>query len=172
MQLKNAFIKPLKYKSPFRKTLSVSWSTLEGALNSKVKEQQLAMLNGRCASHGRLNIEATTSNVMRLRNTRNENPISKIGLREKRDFVNLEKRFKNEHSIKPLPLVSKQNVQKQIVELVNAGIGHFQAHRLREAEQHWRKALELDKNCKEARNNLAVLQIVLQMKIKSKKSIH
>jgi DNA-binding response OmpR family regulator len=170
IELDDAFVRPLKFKPPKKRTLSVSWHTLEAALELSSKEKRLALLRGRLASPGRLHVEGSTSSVMRRQAPQSKTAKSQMSLRDQTHLIKFEKHFK-EQKAKPLPLTPEETSSSDISALVNTGIAHFQAHRLREAERFWRRALELDQNCKEARNNLAVLQMVLQMRAKKAKDI-
>ena len=56
--------------------------------------------------------------------------------------------------------------QRTVQSLVNEGIVQFRARNLLEAKKYWTEALELDPICKEAKHNLAILDMVSKLKDK------
>lgn len=57
--------------------------------------------------------------------------------------------------------------RNRIAKLVNSGVEHFREHRLALAEECWKSALQIDPHCKEARENLRVLEQITHKKNKS-----
>lgn len=177
MDFPDVSVGPFRYKAPPKRTLSVSWPTIVAAMESDSAQTRLALLRGSISSIRDLPVYGSVSSVMRpvatprsqqvgnLRNQTQSIDFDSYFKNQSNDFGQMQARSSNSATVKMMKQISPPlDLHTNVRVLVNAGITNFQAHRLDEAEKYWKKALELDEGCKEARNNLSVLAMVRKMK--------
>ncbi len=148
LSIENTFIEERPISSHIENTLSVPLSTFDNICKAASPDKKLNLVKGNNSLNKRL-VEGEISQVMRPRREKNPYYIEK-----KKEIISD-------------PFIIKEEATHDISALVNMGIKYFKEKNLMEAKRYWIKALKIDQNCKEAKNNLRILKLILDMKTES-----
>lgn len=177
-------VSSMQCQVPDEHTLDVSWLTLSAALEATSPEQQRRLLSRGSGSAKPLDSQARFSSlepklkdpdfsISDLIASFKERQLSYRLKKHQVDKAALKKpAAPSLASLKPAPAFGRSQSayfssergsagnesRREVYNLVNDGVLHFKARRLEQAKQCWQKALSLDPECRQAKENLKILE--------------